>query len=228
MSTLGNHFTMKLKLFVAMLAVSALIGCTRKSDLELRTEEYDVIKEGTADGLSDDLGVTQVAPLTDTDVDTTTSFSILGTDAPAGSTALPDDPALASRLGGAVTTAPSGPVGAPPSARAPVSRTPSDAADVPPTSRPAEPARRATQPPPASTPPSQTPREPAPTRTIPEEPPQEPEPQPEPPAEPAPDPDPTPPTTTRTDTAPTPEPTEPAPDPPPSDDPSLEDSPSRR
>lgn len=217
---------MKLKLFVAMLAVSVLIGCTRKSDLELRTEEYDVVREGTADGLSNDLGVTQVAPLTDTDVDTTTAFTILGTDVPAGSTALPDDPALASRLGGAVTTAPSGPVGAPPSARAPASRTPPAASDVPSSSRPVEPPRRATQPPPSSAPPAQTPREPAPTRTIPEEP--EPQPQPEPPAEPAPDPEPPPATTTRTDTAPAPEPTEPAPDPPPSDDPSLEDSPARR
>lgn len=210
---------MKLKLFVALLTLSVLIGCTRKSDLELRTEEYDVVKEGTADTWPDDLGVTQVAPLTDTNVDTTTSFSILGTDVPADSTALPEDPALAGRLGGAVTTAPAGRAGAPPSGRAPVSRTPSAAADAPPRSQPQ-----------TSPKPAPVPREPARTPTRPREPAEEPAPQPEP--EPAPEPqpaepEPTPPTTTQTDTAPPPEPVEPAPDPPPSEDNSSEGSAAR-
>ncbi|MCA1734460.1 MAG: hypothetical protein LC732_12795 [Acidobacteria bacterium] len=219
---------MKLKLFIAMLTVSVLIGCTRKSDLELRTEEYDVIEEGTADEWSNDLGVTQAAPLTDTNLDTTTSFSILGMDAPADSTALPEDPALAGRLGGAITTAPAGPAGSPPSSRAPASRTP--AADAPPPSRPAEPPRRETPRPPAATRPAQAPREPAPTTTRQAAPAEEPAPRREPPREPepAPEPEPTPPTTTRTDTAPPPGPAEPAPDPPHSDDASSEDSPARR
>ena len=217
---------MKLKLFVALLTLSVLIGCTRKSDLELRTEEYEVVKEGTAEGWPDDLGVTEVAPLTDTDVDTTTSFSILGTDVPADSTALAEDPALAGRLGDAVTPAPTGRPGAPPVGRSPVSRTPSAAADAP---RPSQP--------PAATRPAQVPREPAPTPTRRQEPAEEPAPQPEPAPETQPEPEPepeptepepTPPTTTRTETAPPPEPTEPAPDPPPSGDPSLEDSAARR
>ena len=231
MSTLGNHFTMKLELLVAMLTVSVLIGCTRKSDLELRTEEYDVIEEGTADEWSNDLGVTQAAPLTDTNLDTTTSFSILGTDAPADSTALPEDSALAGRLGGAITTAPAGPAGAPPSGRASASTTPSAAA--PPPSRPAaEPPRRATPQPPAATRPAEVPREPAPTTTRRTEPADEPaarqEPPREPEREPQPEPEPPPPTTTRTETAPPPEPTEPEPDPPPVDDSAAEDPASRR
>jgi hypothetical protein len=222
---------MKLELFVAMLTLFVLIGCTRKSDLELRTEEYDVVEEGTADGWPNDLGVNQVAPLTDTNVDTTTSFSILGTDVPADSTALPEDPALASRLGGAITTAPAGPAGTP-SGRVPASTTPAAAASTPPSSSPAEPPRRPTPQPPAATRPAPVPREPAPTTTRQAEPAEEPAPQQEPPRapepEPQPEPEPPPPTTTRTDTAPLPEPTEPEPDPPPAADSPAEDSAARR
>ncbi|MFN2442761.1 MAG: hypothetical protein ABR517_08765, partial [Thermoanaerobaculia bacterium] len=71
---------MSLRPLIAILSVSLLFGCTRKSDLELRTEQYEVVREGSTDAPSTGLGVPQTAPLTDTNMDTTTSFSLIGTD----------------------------------------------------------------------------------------------------------------------------------------------------
>ena len=172
---------MKDKLIVVIVAAGLLAGCGR-STAQRNQHEYEVVQEGSASGVTATIhgpGET-VPPITDTNVDTTTAFTL---DPNAAATAT--TPAPGSIAG---TLPPMPPP--PPMTSAPITPSPITPAPRPVTPRPQpepEPQPPPTQtepapePPPTQTdtaPPTQTDTAPPPTKTETEEPPPPPPPPP--------------------------------------------------
>ncbi|MGA7614035.1 MAG: hypothetical protein WBX15_02535, partial [Thermoanaerobaculia bacterium] len=90
-----------------LLAVSSLVlllfvtSCGWTGRRDAKQQDYDVVQEGSGGSVSTAIGAPgeqaptlETPPMTDTDADTTTAFSIVGTDTTITST----DPSLATRL----------------------------------------------------------------------------------------------------------------------------------
>src|ERR1051325_3798048 len=69
------------------LGVAALLlaGCHRKGSMQREQQQYEVVQEGAASGVTSTInapGETAPAPITNTNVDTTTAFAGFGNGAP--------------------------------------------------------------------------------------------------------------------------------------------------
>ncbi|MHB0969153.1 MAG: hypothetical protein ACYC7A_00960 [Thermoanaerobaculia bacterium] len=162
-------------LFVTAIFLASLsLACGAGDRLDAKTEEYQVVTEGSANGVTDAVGpAPSTPPMTGTSADTTTAFTVIAPNAGTDPGAIPPPP---------VYSAPP-PVYSPPPSRP----TPSTYEPVEP-----EPPRRITPrplPPPRKTPVPPPPEPPTPTGDEEEEEDVEPEPEPPPPTQTTTDPD---------------------------------------
>lgn len=186
----------------ALLVLMLVAGCSDDPDLDRRSEQYDVVQEGSAAGVTGTLvppNDQTVPPLTDTHVDTTTSFTIIETQMNPVAITGTGTGSLAEGLPGSAAAAPR-----------PLASAPPRPAPTPPASREPSPEPESSHPESTAEPPTPQPEPPV-TRTTPE-----PQPEPE-PDDPAP-----PPTSTTGTSAPsqpeqTPPPEPPPPPPPPAE-----------
>lgn len=157
-------------LFYTASAVVLSGACSGESDLERRIDEYDVVEEGNAGSVTTAIPPGTTPALTDTNMDTTTSLTLVAPPVdPTATTPPPGPGTLAETLGLDPSRAAAPPPSRPPASPVAVPAQPRPFAEPPPRPSRAEPAPdRETRP--------------APTR-------REAEPEPEPEAEPQPEPD---------------------------------------
>lgn len=176
---------MKDKLIVVIVAAGLLAGCGRSAAARRNAQEYEVVQEGSAAGVTATIhgpGET-VPPITDTNVDTTTAFTLNPNAAATAPTATTQPGTIAGTLPPPMPSAPPPMTSAPiPAAPRPVTPRPQPVPEPPTQTEP----QPVPPPPPTQTepepepvpPPTQTDTAPPPTQTETEEPPPPPPPPP--------------------------------------------------